>query len=195
VSGADPLLLLSLSPEATRVVQQLATWVRQDDEHPGTIVDLLGRPGWRDHLPGAVAVLLSPRSGDLCGAMWGAIERGSWVSPQLAVALSRCDAQFVARARERISAGCPITPPRLDSVLLQHVVTGTSVREAHSAKEMTALLYLLRTIGDAEWAKATSHLPLVAHCVERDRDQGHRIAAFWSDALQERLSELNEPCP
>jgi hypothetical protein len=64
-----------------------------------------------------VAIVLSRDRTALRPALWDGFDRGSWVAPQLGVVLRMGDPPFVANARQRILAGCPVNPPVLRSAL------------------------------------------------------------------------------
>ena len=66
---------------------------------------LLGDPDWRPHLIGAMAVILDEGRSLDPGCLWAAMDRSSWVSPQLAVTAYLVDGRFAARARERLEGG------------------------------------------------------------------------------------------
>ncbi len=189
--GTDYLTLLNLPPAASPALQFIADVVREKPGYRQSVLALLGDPDWRLHLVAAIAVLLSRDRADLSPALWEAVDRGSWVAPQLAVVLSICDPQFVARAKQRILAGCPVAPPNLPSALEQHVVAGTGARSERSAKTLAALLHLVQTIpNETEWADAASHAPDLQQLLRADKDAGDKLAAYWAAALRERFADL-----
>jgi hypothetical protein len=189
--GIDYLTLLNLPPAASSAVVTIGNVVRQNPNHRESVLALLRDPDWRSHLVAAVAVLLSPARVDLCPAVWEAVDKGSWVSPQLAVVLSICDPEFVGSAKGRIMTGSPVVPVELASPLEQHVVAGPGAPSARSAKNLAALLYLVRTIpGESQWAEAIGQAPEVAQVLQSDRDAGDKLAAYWAAALRERFAEL-----
>lgn len=60
---------------------------------------MLAERNWRPHLPAAVALLLD-RSQTLSPvSLWSAIDRGSWVAPQLVVAALFSDAEFPTKTK------------------------------------------------------------------------------------------------
>ena len=71
------------------------------------ICALLSESNWRPNLVGGVVVLRAQRAdAAVLDALWDAIDRPSWVSPQLAVAASVVDPKFADKARPRVgSAG------------------------------------------------------------------------------------------
>jgi hypothetical protein len=63
---------------------------------------------WRPHLVGAIALLLGAGRAAEIGALWRAIDRGSWVGPQLVVTAYFRDPEFASAARTRIAGRCPL---------------------------------------------------------------------------------------
>jgi hypothetical protein len=145
----------------------------------------------RLHLVAAIAVLLSRDRIDLSPALWEAIDRGSWVAPQLGVVLSICDPQFVPRAKQRIVTGCPVAPVDIPSELERHVIAGPGARSQRSAKNLATLLHLVHAIpSESEWADATRHAPDLHQLLRTDSDHSDELAARWAAALRDRLAEL-----
>jgi len=196
--GTDYLTLLGLPPEASPVIQFIADVVRENPEYRQSVLALLGDPGWRLHLVAAIAVLLSRDRAELSPALWEAVDRGSWVAPQLAVALSMCDPQFVSSAKQRILAGCPVVAPadlRLTS-LERHVIVGPGGPQDRSAKTLAAVLHLMHTIpSETGWADKASSDPDLQQLLRADTDAGDKLATHWAAALRERFAELGLPLP
>jgi hypothetical protein len=71
---------------------------------------LLADRNWRGHLV-AAAVVVRTRCPDpaVRRALWDAIDRPSWVSPQLAVAANVVDPEFEREARARFATASPKT--------------------------------------------------------------------------------------
>jgi hypothetical protein len=192
--GPDYLTLLGLGPEALPALQFIADVVRENPEYRQSVLALLGDPGWRLHLVAAIAVLLSPDRIDLSPALWEAIDRGSWVAPQLGVVVSICDPQFVPRAKQRIVTGCPVEPVDIPSELVRHVIAGPGAGSPRSAKSLAALLHLVHTIPhESDWADTTSRVPDLHQLLRTDRDQSDKVAAHWAAALRDRLNDLGLP--
>jgi hypothetical protein len=191
--GTNYLPLLNLPPEAAPAILFIADVVRGTSDYRPRVLALLNDPGWRLHLVGAIAVLLSDDRAAYSDALWSALDRGSWVAPQLAVVLSRCDPQFVVNAKERIVAGCPVTP--VDYGLTEHesyVVMGPDGSFERSAKAIGALLEILNTISaEAEWADRVSRDP----GLQRFLPYSVKHATHWAGELEKRFSELALPLP
>src|SRR6185369_448338 len=130
----DPgyLDLLHLRPESAVVVRRIVQLVRS----PACVTDLhiralLTERNWRPHLVGIIAVLARPRPDVFVVDLWCALDKGSWVSPQLAVALFHVDAAFAAEAKRRMSSGSSVQARRYKkgfwsffSRAFQHTETG-----------------------------------------------------------------------
>jgi len=58
----------------------------------------------------AMAISSHGNNSKLIVALWGAFDRGSWVSPQLAVYLECLDPEFSLQAKTRAEQGCPVVP-------------------------------------------------------------------------------------
>ena len=190
----DYLTLLGLGPEARPTLQFIIDVVRENPRYRQTVLELLADPGWRLHLVAAMAVLFSRDRTDLCPALWEAMDRGSWVAPQLGVVLSICDPHFVAHAKQRIVSGCPVAPADIPSELERHVIAGSGGPSQRSARNLATLLHLVHAIpGESEWADATSQAPDLHQLLRTDADQCDRLAACWTAALRDRLAELGLP--
>lgn len=190
----DYLTLLCLGPEAKPALQFIADVVRENPKYRQSVLKLLADPGWRLHLVAAVAVLFSRDRIDLCPALWEAMDRGSWVAPQLGVVLSICDPHFVPHAKQRIVRGCPVAPVDIPSELERHVIAGSGGPSQRSAKNLATLLHLVHAIpSESEWADATSQAPDLRQLLRTDLDQCDRMAACWTAALRDRLAELGPP--
>jgi hypothetical protein len=77
---------------------ELAVWIGR----------LFAELNWRPHLVGAIALLLGAGRAAEIGALWRAIDRGSWVGPLLVVTADFRDPEFPSAARTRIAGRCPL---------------------------------------------------------------------------------------
>jgi len=74
------------------------------------VTALLGETNWRPNLVGAAAALRGElKEPPILNALWRAIERPSWASPQLAVASRHLDETFLDRAPHHIRSSDPKT--------------------------------------------------------------------------------------
>ncbi len=97
-SGGEYLELLGL--HSSVAAQNAITCVEIALQHGDSqrwITALLRDMNWRPNLVGAVALMLDPTAAD-AGLLWEAIDRGSWVVPQVVIATAIVDPRF----RERI---------------------------------------------------------------------------------------------
>jgi hypothetical protein len=147
---------------------------------------LLAETDWRPNLVGAIAVLLSINSASAIQSLWNAIDRGSWVSPQLAVTAFRADENFKAEAIKRIVSGCKIDKQRLESLepSMRHILAGPSDSFGRSAKAMTALVYLYKKLpGASDGLDAIISMGPIERLLKSDEDNGGEIAEDWLNAI------------
>ncbi|HTR51967.1 MAG TPA: hypothetical protein VMJ10_14730 [Kofleriaceae bacterium] len=79
---------------------------------------LLSDRNWRPNLVGGVVLVRTRMSNAaILEALWSAIDRPSWVSPQLAVAASKIDPEFTAKAHTRIRAASAKTANALAALV------------------------------------------------------------------------------
>lgn len=71
------------------------------------LLAMLAERNWRPQIVAASAIALGPADGRWATALFGALDRGSWGSPQIAAALSLHDPDFVRSASARVRRGCP----------------------------------------------------------------------------------------
>jgi hypothetical protein len=103
VPGHLPLLGLH-GPEVDVVLDRIAVALAHEPR-PG-IEALLRARNWRPHLVAACAYLLDDAHKLDPDLLWGAVDQGSWVAPQLVVTALFVDPEFASRARARIAACC-----------------------------------------------------------------------------------------
>lgn len=180
------LELLGLNREEQRNIQTVIDRIEHamagwETDH--WIAKLMGELNWRPHLVGAVAFLLD-RTGRLDRApIWHAIDWGSWVIPQLAVAAFFADPLFADRVRTRLDAKCPVhsipdLPPRPDGV-----------RSGKMAATLLALVPDVPALASSEegWRRDPDLIALL----ERDAswDHSERIVAGWIARIRECFAE------
>lgn len=98
---AGYLSLLQISDEAPAVADLVAQGLAAPDA-PEHFAELMRQDGWRPHLVGALAVLLDTKRRLDRDLLWTAIDRGSWVTPQLVATLSLADDTFLQQAQKRL---------------------------------------------------------------------------------------------
>jgi len=126
------LVLLGLrSPSVDIVIDRIALALNADDSAQW-VPALLRDANWRPHLVAALAFVLRPTLDPQ--PLWDAIDRGSWVVPQLVVTAALVDPLFRARVRQRVAATRPEDSPE------------------RSAKKLASILAISAELPDlAEW--------------------------------------------
>lgn len=100
-ASAGYLSLLHISDKAPAVADLVAQGLTAPDA-PEHFAALMRQDGWRPHLVGALAVLLDTKRRLDRDLLWKAIDRGSWVTPQLVATLSLADDTFLQQAQKRL---------------------------------------------------------------------------------------------
>ena len=145
---------------------------------------LLDDANWRPHLVAALALVLDDGGRLDTGALWRAIDAGSWVTPQLVATAYFVDRTFPERVRERMSALCPVVLPAGLSTIARHSATGPSGITGRSAKMMSSLLTLARLIpGLPSDVRQTIESPEFKELLNWDVDRSGHIAAEWAKQL------------
>jgi hypothetical protein len=147
----------------------LATWIRR----------LFDEVNWRPHLVGAIALLLGGGGLSEIGALWRAIDRGSWVGPQLVVTACFRDPDFPSAARARIAARCP----------LLEGAWGNPPPRQFIAKTLSSLLHVATGFPSlAGWVENVRQEADVVELLREDRDHGGGIASDWMDAVMQEFN-------
>jgi len=152
---------------------------------PDTEITALFQGGWRPELVGGIAMLTVASTTATLKALWQAIDRGSWVSPQLVVIASLLDPGFVDQAKRRLLTRCPIAQGDRHAMAptTAHVHHGPDDDRERSAKTFGALLQRLwQHPEDREWLKSRLTLADVMHEMFHDRG-GQDFAREWARAL------------
>jgi hypothetical protein len=161
-----------------------------DDPFPD-ICWLLESENWRPHLVAATAVVVCGYRAEPVRLLWRRLDRGSWVAPQIAAALSIVDPEFVERARERLEAGCPQDSSDLSrmSSLERHVAAGPAGTLGRSGKSAAALLRVVQMRSPPpEWLENVVASADFQTLLREDVDQLGGIAEGWSRQMKEILS-------
>ena len=180
--SAGYLSLLGMrSDDVGSVLRAIRKIVQSETDHRHYIGRLLDDRNWRGHLMGVAAVLLSDESSSYVSPLWRCFDRGSWVAPQLAVALYCSDPDFVGQAKRRILARCPIDD---DDGFFRE-----GSRHA-SAKNLASLLALLTSApAEANWAAAELRAPDVRELLRADGDASGEIVQSWFEAARVKFRE------
>ena len=163
----------------------------QDPDYGPAICHLLAQPDWRGHLIAAIAVSMAVDSRDFIGSLWGAFDRGSWVSPQLAATLLCVDPDFAKAAMSRLFDSGPVLPPKGLFSLERHVATGPASPSHRSAKNAAALMGLLREeLLQPDLLSSLDSSADVAELCLMDVDMSGDIAIQWLRELRVGLASL-----
>lgn len=148
---------------------------------------LLTAANWRPHLVAAVAVIIRGYNDEAVSLLWGRLDTGSWVTPQIGVALSMVDPEFLQRARGRLEAGCPLAGSDLQrmSAVERHSAAGPGGAAARSAKAAQTLLHLVRKRSlQAEWLDELVAAVDFQNLLGEDIDGSGGIADGWSHRIK-----------
>jgi hypothetical protein len=175
------LKLLGLhSPEVQIVIDRIAVALKVG-ETERWLTALLHDVNWRPHLVGAIAMILD-RTLD-ASLLWHAIDRGSWVIPQLVVTAAHVDPRFRERIRDRVAAQCPVVVPSGLDPVERHRATGPEGQAQRSAKMFASILAMSAELADlADWR---------AHVQQDERAKTMLVLdASWNSSDQIVLSWL-----
>jgi hypothetical protein len=194
---ATGTLYLSFLHFASNDLPEAMHAVREACSGPTALADLkqfAEEQGWREHLI-LCAAMLADKSivQDLTLHLWRAFDRGSWVSPQLAVTAWLRDGQFNAEARRRIESLCRVDTRAIQQMppMERHVVAGPGTDEERSAKGFAALGYLSRlSIESSSWLPRVLGRPEMAALLQKDCDCGDKIAEKWLSSVRSRAALL-----
>lgn len=182
------LALLQLSgddaPQAVEVVRRCCLSV--DDPYPDIRL-LLADQIWRPHLVAAIALIVSGHDSESERLAWHCLDTGSWVTPQLGVALSLVDPNFDAQSQSRLNAGCPLDASVLASMsdVDRHSASGPAGKTERSAKTASALIRLLQMKSPVPpWLEQTCSSEVLRTLVREDIDQSGSIAEKWLHQIQ-----------
>src|SRR3954466_6713530 len=103
---------------------------------------LLADSNWRPHLVASVAVFALGFDSETVRLLWRRLDAGSWVTPQIGATLFAIDPGFLAQARSRLEAGCPVDTSDLISLspAERHSAAGPAGAVHRSAKAAATLM-------------------------------------------------------
>jgi hypothetical protein len=186
------LKLLNLVGEgATEAMSAVRSAAENSPDPTSEIVALFGSIDWRPHLPAAVAIALGYGGESTLPALWSRFDRGSWVTPQLAVVAFLTDANFEAEARRRILAW--ITPDSewlpdamaLERPSRREISAYLRGRRHGRPKALAALLTLCQLLPSPVWLAVAQEHPLTRWLLSADDDRGGEIAQGWLQRFAE----------
>ncbi|MDQ6962734.1 MAG: hypothetical protein Q9M28_09460 [Mariprofundaceae bacterium] len=175
-SGISYLGLLNLCEE-DEVVQSIGTLsqLASCDTWQKDTIKLLGDIGWRSHLPPLVSYLSSNvQSPQIEDAIWGAVERGSWVSPQLLCGLNMKQFDFKHGLSQLLNAG--VNSPNRTALEL-HVATGPGDDQSRLGKIRNSLkgLGITDDLGNDR--------QLINEAIAEDFDEADEISYNWHNTM------------
>ena len=186
-----PLLNLFPKYEASESIRLIKKLVDGFLDVDAEIAELFEQINWQQHLPAAVATVLSPRRVKAIPALWNAFDHGSWVMPQLAAVAYLVDPDFEANATGRVTNLCAVNSPRGLSSFDDHRLRGPANDLQRSAKGINALLALCATKpGLRDWHEKTISTEAVADLSARDIDGSASIAIDWVEGLLAEFESL-----
>jgi hypothetical protein len=169
------------TPDVQPALTTLSDLLRSSTDGRRYIEVMLQGRNWRPHLVASVAALLSQDRTTYATALWRTFDRGSWVAPQLAVALYFTDPEFSREAKDRIAGRCPVTaapdPPAIER----------NVRPRNFASLLRVLSYLP---SEANWVVSELERSEVRALVKADCDSSGDIADWWFEAVQTEYGKL-----
>jgi hypothetical protein len=188
------LALLGLhSADARAAVELVRNCCRKVPNPSSDICQLLTDSNWRPHLVAAVAVIVSGYQADAVKLLWGRLDSGSWVTPQIATALFLVDPDFAAQARIRLEAGCPVDgnqPPM--NPLERHSAMGPAGTVQRSAKCAAALLHLAEMASPVlSWVHDVRASEQMQVLLAQDVDEANAIADSWLNRIRGIAGEIH----
>lgn len=158
------------------------------------ILRLLAEPNWRPVLVATVAAFFVPPDAEILARLWHRIDTGSWVVPQIAVALSKLDPDFESQCQRRLKAHCPVDGSMLRAMTAveRHSAEGPADEMGRSAKAASTLAWLAaRVEPPPAWLEAVVTSPEHQALVARDEDGSQSIAEGWRDRMMVILNDLS----
>lgn len=184
LESGDYLSLLHVSSNCAGLIERIGAIARACPDLEAEFRGLLNS-GWRPALV-ACAALFGKCSPPLLEQLWLALDRGSWVAPQMAVTLSLLDPDFSQKARQRLLAGCPPTRSERPITAEVHVLEGPAGVRSMCAKSRVCLMTLLgRDPAGREWLLEHISKADALHdiLVEDAWDGSARLVANWAASL------------
>lgn len=177
--------------EAVIAVAQVRDLCLNESAREEDISRLLSEINWRPHLVAAVATIVSGYNARTVRSLWQRIDLGSWVTPQLAVALFLVDPDFEAQSRHRLELRCPIDSIDLVAMLPpeRHSAAGPAGLRSRSGKAAATLLELLNRLQPApDWVSEIWASEETQALLQEDFDGSANITSSWLNRIREITS-------
>jgi len=186
------LALLGLrAPDAPESVARVRDCCQRTHDPFPDVCRLRADANWRPHLVAAVAVIVRGYHDEAVRLLWRRLDTGSWVTPQIGVALSMVDPEFPRGARERLEARCPLDASDLRQMTAveRHSAAGPVGAVARSAKAAQTLLRLVRMrTPEAEWLDQLAAAADFQALLREDFDGSDGIADAWAQRIKAIVS-------
>jgi len=178
------LQLLNCHGSGVDVVLDRIQIALSTDRPQAWIDGIFADPNWRPHLVGAAALLLDERRVLNCSPMWEAIDRGSWVTPQLVATAYLTDPAFQDHVSRRLENRCEVSVPTGLHPLAQHTATGPANRVQRSAKLLSSLMSIGRRVPSlGPVVDRFSRDPDTRTLLEQDIDMSGQLAVAWCERV------------
>ncbi len=106
VAKVNYLALLHLRKEFVRSeIQEVRTLIINSPDIVSDIHNLMSVKNWRPHIVGCFIACLIDRNEKVTELLWSCLDKGSWVSPQIAATLSLLDNSFIETATLKLEGG------------------------------------------------------------------------------------------
>lgn len=188
------LVLLNLATEDSVAA---VSAIRDCCSKPSAVSDvrlLLEDSNWRPTLVACVSALFMEPTLEMTKRLWGRLDQGSWVAPQVAVVLFMIDPEFEAQARQRLEDHYPIDSTKLLAMTMpeRHSAEGPAGGRARSAKAAAALSWLSSLkFPNAAWLQAVQSSAEHQALKSEDIDSTEAITEKWHHRIDEVLKRLN----
>ena len=176
-------LLNAVREDAAFAIAEIrAARQRSGDNLEAELRAMLLYDNWRPQIVGAVALLLGATPSQT-RLLWEAIEKPSWISPQLAATAYQVDPNFCAEALLRIERRARLNIDEASTMdwLQRHSALGPRSFDAHSAKLLAALVALVKR-GD-QGSDLLSAID-IQEIIASDTDGGGDIAVGWLEDIR-----------
>jgi hypothetical protein len=172
-------------PEATETVSLVMKCCASVPNPYQDIRRLLRQDNWRSHLVAAVALATLATNTEANDELWNAIDKGSWVTPQLAAVALLRDPMFAERARKRLRSGCPVHASQAAKLSgpKRHSSTGPGGSVERSAKTAASLVALVGLLPETDWLVAEAASVDLMSLLDKDIDSSGMIAERWLKRL------------
>jgi hypothetical protein len=174
-----------MGTDAAGVLTTIASVVRSRRDYSSYIHHMLAERNWPGHLVALAAVLLSREPAQHASNLWRTFDRGSWVAPQLAVALYWADPGFIREAKRRILGRCPIDD---DDGFFRGDTLSVSAKNLASVMQVVAVVP-----SETSWVASELLAQDVKELLRADQDDAGAIARSWLEAAQARFAESGHP--